>query len=99
MVFKDTFSRILPVYDKQTQYSKFVLTQVAGSFLDGGAVSAVFTYPLKYAHTALAADIGVVPKYTGVIDCIMKTVEQNGVASLYNGVGCEFANIFIYRGV
>jgi len=54
---------------------------------------------LKYAHTALAADIGVVPKYTGVIDCIMKTVEQNGVASLYNGVGCEFANIFIYRGV
>ena len=55
-------------------------------------------YPLYYARTALGADIGVNKKYTSTIDCIMKTVSQNGVLALYRGVVPSFISIPVYRG-
>ena len=50
-------------------------------------------------RTALGADIGKVKMYNGVADCLKKTVAQNGVSSLYNGIGPSTIGIIVYRGV
>lgn len=98
LMFKDTFKRIFPTYNKNTDFGMFALTQIAsGSF--AGAVTNTIVYPLIYVRTALGADIGQVKMYNGVYDCLVKTVNQNGVAALYNGIGPSTMGIVVYRGV
>ena len=98
LMFKDTFKRIFPVYNKNTDFAMFAFTQiVCGSF--AGAVTNTIVYPLIYVRTALGADIGKVKMYNGIGDCLMKTVKQNGFGSLYNGIGPSTAGIVVYRGV
>merc|ERR1711976_193329 len=98
LMFKDTFKRMFPVYNKDTDFAMFALTMVAsGSF--AGGVTNTLVYPLIYVRTALGADIGKVKKYNGVADCLSKTVKENGFMSLYNGIGPSTMGIFIYRGV
>merc|ERR1711990_1182209 len=98
LMFKDTFKRLFPVYNKDTDFGMFALTMVAsGSF--AGGVTNTLVYPLIYVRTALGADIGKVKKYNGVADCLKKTVQENGIMSLYNGIGPSTIGIVIYRGV
>jgi len=98
LMFKDTFKRMFPVYNKNTDFGMFALTQIAsGSF--AGAVTNTIVYPLIYVRTALGADIGKVKMYNGVADCLAKTIKTNGVASLYNGIGPSTIGIVVYRGV
>merc|ERR1712151_491813 len=98
LMFKDTFKRMFPVYNKDTDFGMFALTMVAsGSF--AGGVTNTLVYPLIYVRTALGADIGKVKKYNGVADCLSKTVKENGFGSLYNGIGPSTMGIVIYRGV
>merc|ERR1712151_325825 len=98
LMFKDTFKRMFPVYNKNTDFTMFALTMIAsGSF--AGGVTNTLVYPLIYVRTALGADIGKVKKYNGVADCLSKTVKENGFASLYNGIGPSTMGIVIYRGV
>lgn len=98
LMFKDTFKRLFPVYNKDTDFGMFALTMVAsGSF--AGGVTNTLVYPLIYVRTALGADIGKVKKFNGVADCLSKTVKQNGFLSLYNGIGPSTMGIVIYRGV
>ena len=40
-------------------------------------------YPLIYVRTVLGADLGKVKKYSGMGDCIKKTVAENGVMYLH----------------
>jgi len=98
LMFKDTFKRMFPVYNKNTDFAMFALTQIAsGSF--AGAVTNTIVYPLIYVRTALVADIGKVKMYNGVGDCLAKTIKTNGVSSLYNGIGPSTIGIVVYRGV
>jgi solute carrier family 25 (adenine nucleotide translocator) protein 4/5/6/31 len=76
----------------------FAATQIASGSLAGG-ITNTLVYPLIYVRTALGADIGKVKKYDGVADCLKKTVAENGVASLYNGIGPSSIGIVVYRGV
>merc|ERR1712084_50216 len=98
LMFKDTFKRMFPVYDKNTDFGMFALTMVASGSFAGGVTNTI-VYPLIYVRTALGADIGAVKKYNGVADCLTKTVKENGIASLYNGIGPSTIGIVIYRGV
>ena len=98
LMFKDTIKRIFPKYDKNKNIGKFAATQVASGSLAGG-ITNTLVYPLIYVRTALGADIGKVRKYDGVADCLKKTVAENGVASLYNGIGPSSIGIVVYRGV
>merc|ERR1712086_864847 len=92
------FNLMFPVYNKDTDFGMFALTMVAsGSF--AGGVTNTLVYPLIYVRTALGADIGKVKKYNGVVDCLKKTVAENGIGSLYNGLGPSSIGIVIYRGV
>lgn len=98
LMFKDTIKRIFPVYNKNTHFGMFALTQIASGAFAGG-ITNTLVYPLIYVRTALGADIGKVKKYNGIADCLTKTVKENGVASLYNGIGPSTIGIVVYRGV
>lgn len=98
LMFKDTIKRIFPTFNKNTDFTKFALTQIASGALAGG-ITNTLVYPLIYVRTALGADIGQVKMYNGIVDCLTKTVKQNGVASLYNGIGPSSIGIVVYRGV
>lgn len=98
LMFKDTFKRMFPVYNKNTDFGMFALTMIASGSFAGGVTNTI-VYPLIYVRTALGADIGAVKKYNGVADCLTKTVKENGFASLYNGIGPSTLGIVIYRGV
>ena len=97
LMFKDTVKRIFPKYDKKTQFTNFAMVQVASGSVAGG-ITNTLVYPLIYVRTALGADIGTVRKYNGVADCLKKTVAENGVSSLYNGIGPSTIGIVVYRG-
>jgi len=97
--FKDTIKKAFPRYDKNTDFWKFFGTQLASGGLAGaGALSIV--YPLDYARTRLASDVGSGnPQFKGLADCIVKTAAgPKGFISLYNGFGPSVAGIVAYRG-
>jgi len=71
-----------------------------------GASSLCFVYPLDFARTRLAADIGKkggtkesgkAREFTGMGDCIKKTIKSDGIGGLYRGFGVSVQGIIIYR--
>merc|ERR1711998_198419 len=84
--------------NKDKDFTKFALTQIASGSLAGGLTSTL-VYPLIYVRTVLGADLGKVKKYNGMYDCIVKTAKEGGVMSLYNGIGPSSVGIVVYRGV
>ena len=97
LAFKDTIKRAFPKYDKNTEFGKFAATQVASGAAAGGATNTL-VYPLIYVRTVLGADLGKVKQFSGMGDCLVKTVKNNGFLSLYNGIGPSSVGIVVYRG-
>jgi len=67
----------------------------------GGAGSLLFVYPLDFARTRLAADIGkdlASREFKGLWDCLSKTFNRGGVSALYQGFGVSVQGIIVYRG-
>ena len=54
-----------------------------------GAGSLLIVYPLDFARTRLAADLGKTGarEFTGLIDCLGKVVARGGFFALYQGFG------------
>jgi solute carrier family 25 (adenine nucleotide translocator) protein 4/5/6/31 len=100
LAFKDTFKAMFPKYDANTQFWSFFAVNLASGGL-AGAGSLCFVYPLDYARTRLASDVGSGKRtFNGLGDCLMKTAKgPQGVLSLYNGFGISVAGIIPYRGV
>ncbi|OXA52026.1 ADP,ATP carrier protein [Folsomia candida] len=109
--FKDKFKNIfLSGVDKKTQFWRYFLGNLASGGA-AGASSLCFVYPLDYARTRLAADIGKkggkggkaepgpgkAREFTGMGDCIKKTVKSDGLLGLYRGFGVSVQGIIIYR--
>ena len=65
-----------------------------------GALSLCFVYPLDYARTRLASDVGGGKKqFNGLSDCLIKTSSgPKGPLGLYNGFGVSVVGIVAYRG-
>jgi len=55
--FKDTIRRTIPQYNPNTEFFKFFLANLASGGL-AGALSLSFVYPLDFARTRLATDVG-----------------------------------------
>jgi len=55
--FKDTYKKIFCPYNSKTEKLKFFMGNVASGSA-AGATSMLFVYPLDFARTRLAADIG-----------------------------------------
>mmetsp|Transcript_14734 Transcript_14734/g.30305 ORF Transcript_14734/g.30305 Transcript_14734/m.30305 type:complete len:302 (+) Transcript_14734:71-976(+) len=97
--FKDGIKAMFPKADKNTQFLQFFMTNVASGGL-AGAGSLMIVYPLDYARTRLASDVGGGERqFAGLGDCIKKTVASGGIGSLYNGIGVSITGIIPYRGV
>ncbi|EEC44729.1 predicted protein [Phaeodactylum tricornutum CCAP 1055/1] len=97
--FKDTIKAMFPRADKNTEFAKFFLINMASGGL-AGAGSLMIVYPLDYARTRLASDVGTgKQQFSGLMDCLKKTVASSGVGGLYNGIGVSVVGIIPYRGV
>jgi len=97
--FKDGIKSLFPKADKNKEFAKFFAINMASGGL-AGAGSLCIVYPLDYARTRLASDVGSgKAQFNGLADCIKKTIASGGVASLYNGIGVSVVGIIPYRGV
>lgn len=98
--FKDKYKQVfLGGVDKNKQFMRYF----AGNLASGGAAGAtslMFVYPLDYARTRLAADVGKGAgnrEYNGLIDCLSKTFKSDGAQGLYRGFLVSVQGIIIYR--
>lgn len=97
--FKDKYKQVfLGGVDKHTQFWRYF----AGNLASGGAAGATslcFVYPLDFARTRLAADVGKADarEYKGLFDCIGKIFKSDGLTGLYRGFGVSVQGIIIYR--
>jgi len=98
--FKDTFKTMFPKVDPNKEFGKFFLINMASGGL-AGAGSLCVVYPLDYARTRLASDVGKTERdFKGLGDCLRKTAAgPKGILGLYNGFGVSVAGIIPYRGV
>lgn len=98
--FKDTFKAYLNPYNKKTQPGKFFI----GNIMSGGAAGAAslcIVYPLDFARTRLAVDIGKAGgdrQFNGLGDCLIKVFKSDGPMGLYRGFGISVLGIIAYRG-
>jgi len=97
--FKDKYKDMfLKGVDKKTQFWRFF----AGNLASGGAAGATslcFVYPLDFARTRLAADVGKgeAREFTGLGNCLVKIFKADGLKGLYQGFGVSVQGIIIYR--
>lgn len=56
-------------------------------------------YPLDFARSRLAADIGkgATREFTGITDCIARTIKSDGIVGIYRGFMVSVQGIIIYR--
>jgi solute carrier family 25 (adenine nucleotide translocator) protein 4/5/6/31 len=96
--FKDSIKRLFPKYSPKTDFGMFFLVNMASGGL-AGAGSLAIVYPLDYARTRLASDVGTGKReFAGLVDCLVKTAAK-GPGALYNGFGVSVIGIIPYRGV
>merc|ERR1712046_387602 len=97
--FKDTIKAMFPKYSPKTQFWSFFAVNMASGGL-AGAGSLCIVYPLDYARTRLASDLGGGKRQSnGLSDCLMKTAKgPAGVMGLYNGFGVSVVGIVPFRG-
>ncbi|CAL4058538.1 unnamed protein product [Meganyctiphanes norvegica] len=97
--FKDKYKDMfLKGVDQKTQFWRFF----AGNLASGGAAGATslcFVYPLDFARTRLAADVGKGSdrQFTGLGNCLVKIFKSDGLKGLYQGFGVSVQGIIIYR--
>jgi len=97
--FKDKYKQVfLGGVDKNTQFGRYFLGNLASGGA-AGATSLCFVYPLDFARTRLAADVGKAGarEFTGLGDCLGKTFKSDGLGGLYRGFGVSVQGIIIYR--
>ncbi|XP_063371544.1 ADP,ATP carrier protein [Cydia amplana] len=98
--FKDKYKQVfLGGVDKKTQFWRWF----AGNLASGGAAGATslcFVYPLDFARTRLAADVGKGAgqrEFSGLGNCLTKIFKSDGLVGLYRGFGVSVQGIIIYR--
>jgi solute carrier family 25 (adenine nucleotide translocator) protein 4/5/6/31 len=97
--FKDTIKTMFPKYNPKTEFLQFFAVNMASGGL-AGAGSLCIVYPLDYARTRLASDVGSGKRqFNGLVDCLVKTSKgEKGILSLYNGFGVSVVGIIPFRG-
>ena len=96
---KDYLNRKFCPFKAKENPVKFFL----GSLLAGGiagSTSMIFVYPLDFARTRLAADLGrdaSERQFAGLSDCMKKIVKSDGPLGLYRGFQISVIGIFVYR--
>lgn len=78
LTFKDKFKNFYPNRKKEP-VKFFLFNTVLGGFT--GAISLLFVYPIDFARTRLAADVGSGNnrQFKGFIDCFRKINSSDGI--------------------
>merc|ERR1711879_764764 len=99
LAFKDSIKKLFPKYSPKSDFGKFFAVNMASGGL-AAAGSLTIVYPLDYARTRLASDVGSGKKtFNGLGDCLKKTATgPGGFFSLYAGFGVSLMGIIPYRG-
>jgi len=99
-MFKDFYKQYL----EQPRSAGFIPC-LLGNMASGGAAGAtslLVVYPLDFARTRLAVDVGSgkAREFTGTVDCILKTAKSAGWGrgGVYNGFVVSCVGIVFYRG-
>lgn len=97
--FKDSIKKMFPKYNPKTEFMNFFGVNMASGGL-AAAGSLTIVYPLDYARTRLASDVGGGKKtFNGLWDCLSKTAgSSGGPMALYAGFGVSLMGIIPYRG-
>lgn len=95
---KDHYKKIFCPYNPKTQPGMFFIGNCASGGA-AGATSLCFVYPLDFARTRLAADVGSGSEreFTGLVDCLKKIAGKDGPMGLYRGFGISVVGIIGYR--
>jgi len=97
--FKDTYKKIFCPFNPKTDFWKFFMGNLASGGA-AGATSLMVVYPLDFARTRLAADVGKTSadrQFTGLVDCLTKVHKSDGLKGLYQGFGVSVLGIIAYR--
>jgi len=97
LAFNDFFKNLFPKYDKNKEFIQYFAANLMSGGL-GGAAAMVICYPMDYARTRLASDLTAGKgQFNGIMDCLTKTVKQQGITGLYRGTAVSIAGAFVYR--
>ncbi|CAM9387033.1 unnamed protein product, partial [Heterosigma akashiwo] len=98
-MFLDYIKGLFPLFDPKMEFKKFMAVNVASGSLAGAAALCI-VYPLDFARTRLASDLGKVkdPKLYSARSWIWTTVKESGIIGLYRGFGPSLQGVKIYRG-
>lgn len=96
--FKDKYKKIFVRHNAKTDFWKFF----AGNLASGGAAGAtslLVVYPLDFARTRLAADVGTAKgrQFNGLLNCLGTVYRQSGLRGIYGGFGVSVGGIIVYR--
>lgn len=96
--FKDNYKQLFQHWDAKTDFWKFF----AGNLASGGAAGAtslLFVYPLDFARTRMAVDVGKGKdrQFTGLAQCISSIYKKDGFRGVYQGFNISVAGIIVYR--
>ena len=96
--FKDVYKKIFCPYNPKKEPVKFFIGNCASGGA-AGATSLTVVYPLDFARTRLAADVGSGGnrEFTGLVDCLSKVAKSDGMTGLYRGFGISVIGIIAYR--
>jgi solute carrier family 25 (adenine nucleotide translocator) protein 4/5/6/31 len=99
-MFKEQYKRLFDVPKTAPFYHRLYSNVASGGA--AGATSLLVVYPLDFARTRLAVDVGTGKdrEFKGVVDCIMKTAQKSGwfKGGVYNGFVVSCVGIVVYRG-
>ncbi|PAV89734.1 hypothetical protein WR25_11208 [Diploscapter pachys] len=100
--FNDFYKSVfLKNVSRDTSFWKYTgLSLFSGGL--AGSTSLCFVYPLDFVRTRLSVDIGKSKEsraYTGIVDCLVKTVKNEGFTGIYKGFPISIQTYFIYRAV
>jgi solute carrier family 25 (adenine nucleotide translocator) protein 4/5/6/31 len=97
--FKDTYKKLfIGGIDKKKEFWKFFIGNLASGGA-AGATSLCVVYPLDFARTRLAADVGkgAGREFSGLGNCLIKIFKSDGLFGLYRGFFVSVQGIIIYR--
>lgn len=99
--FKDAIKKqYMPTFDPTVELWKFTAVQFVSGGL-GAGLSLTCCYPLDYARTRLATDVGAgrTRTFNGIFDCIKKSVQRGGLVTLYSGYKVALCDVVVYRAI
>jgi solute carrier family 25 (adenine nucleotide translocator) protein 4/5/6/31 len=96
--FKDTYKSFFVRHSPKTDKFYFFLENLACGGA-AGASSLAIVYPLDFARTRLAADVGVGSgrQFNGLLHCLSTIRAKEGFFGLYKGFGVSVGGIIVYR--